>query len=129
MAVLDHFCNPKMLSQGDEKINPYNSLHQNFFYSSTFSYLKTWFKKTDSICNFFVLTFSHYIVCLITKNKTILKSVSHKFTDWLLFVKKNQVGWCQMKSYWQIFLLFWLLQKSSKIVILLASVICRISFF
>ena len=30
MAAFDDFRNPKMLSQGIEKINPYNNLHQNF---------------------------------------------------------------------------------------------------
>ena len=30
MVVFDDFCNPKMLSQGGEKIDPYNRLHQNF---------------------------------------------------------------------------------------------------
>ena len=31
MTVFDYFYNPKILSQGDKKINPYNSLHQNLF--------------------------------------------------------------------------------------------------
>ena len=88
MAVFDDFCNPKMLSRGDEKI-----IASKLFNASTFSYLKTWFKKTDLICNFFMSwLFPHKIVCLITKK---IKLYSNPFyinsqIGYYLLKKKNK---------------------------------------
>ena len=52
MAFIHDFCNPKMLSQGDENINPYNSSDQNFLMLLHFPIEKLDFKRqiTTFLC-------------------------------------------------------------------------------
>ena len=51
IAVFNDFYNPKMLSQKDEKFNPYNSLHQNqLMRSYFFFYLKRRIQSATFLC-------------------------------------------------------------------------------
>ena len=57
MEVFDEFCVPKMLSKGEEKINPYNILNQNILMRLHFPILKLDLKRRIQPTTFLYLGF------------------------------------------------------------------------